>query len=83
MESGKEESSYIIAMTANAREEDRRECLDVGMNDFISKPVQLTELEKAINKALGKIDALEGAVEEIMRDGIIAIWTFIRFRFKI
>lgn len=30
----------VIAMTANARSEDRQNCIRVGMNDFIAKPVQ-------------------------------------------
>ena len=34
----------IIAMTGNAREEDRIACMDAGMNDFLFKPIDPLEL---------------------------------------
>ena len=40
----------IIALTAFAMEEDRRRCLDAGMDDFISKPIRLEELQAAIDR---------------------------------
>ncbi|WP_096603359.1 response regulator [Calothrix sp. NIES-2100] len=41
---------WIIAMTAHARPEDRQECLTVGMDDFISKPISLEALEAVLKK---------------------------------
>ncbi|BDS12574.1 response regulator [Aureispira anguillae] len=40
----------IIAMTANAMQEDRQKCLDIGMNDYISKPVIAQDIEHIIRK---------------------------------
>ncbi len=39
---------WIIAMTAHARPSDRQDCLDSGMNDYISKPVRIESLVNAL-----------------------------------
>ena len=44
----------IIAMTANVSESDRRRCFDVGMDDFISKPVRLQTIHEAIFRHTNK-----------------------------
>jgi two-component system sensor histidine kinase/response regulator len=40
----------IVAMTANAKEGDRRRCLEAGMNDHVAKPVEPDDLWKALVK---------------------------------
>ncbi|MEY2632049.1 MAG: hypothetical protein RIR00_703, partial [Pseudomonadota bacterium] len=44
----------IIAMTANAFEEDRQRCLDAGMNDFVTKPVFPETLHDCLHRWLGE-----------------------------
>ena len=44
----------IIAMTANAFEEDRKACLEAGMNEHIGKPIDIPRLKRAITKLLTK-----------------------------
>ncbi len=42
----------IIAMTANSMQGDREKCLSVGMDDFISKPVNPMKVEEALKRWL-------------------------------
>ncbi len=42
----------IIALTAAAMEEDRRSCISAGMDDFITKPLEIGALEAILTKWL-------------------------------
>lgn len=51
----KDHNVPIIAMTAHATNEDRKKCLESGMNDYISKPIDPAKLSEIVSKWL-KID---------------------------
>jgi two-component system sensor histidine kinase/response regulator len=42
----------IVAMTANAYDEDRQQCLDAGMDDYLAKPVGVQALARACERWL-------------------------------
>jgi CheY-like chemotaxis protein len=47
-------SIYIVAVTANNDASDRLNCIEAGMNDFISKPFKENEIKDKILNALIK-----------------------------
>ncbi len=50
----------VIAMTANVLEQDRKLCMDAGMNDHVGKPIDITELFETLERWLNRPPAAGG-----------------------
>jgi CheY-like chemotaxis protein/HPt (histidine-containing phosphotransfer) domain-containing protein len=64
----------IIAMTAHAMQGDKEKCLQAGMNDYVSKPVNPKTLSDTLKKWLGttepKPSPEKGRIEEAIDQGV-------------
>ncbi len=56
----------IAAMTAHALPDDRQRCLDAGMDEYLSKPVQLGELVRVVAKFLAEETIVEPTPEDVV-----------------
>ena len=56
---------FIIAMTANALNSDRQKCLDVGMDDYVAKPVKINALSEMLKKWLPRLENHESVKEGV------------------
>jgi CheY-like chemotaxis protein len=46
---------YMIALTASAMEEDKKLCLEAGMNEFLTKPLRYEALTTTLEEAFARI----------------------------
>lgn len=55
----------IIAMTANAFDGEKERCLEIGMDDYISKPIEIDVLENLLSQWAKKIHTVEDSQQGI------------------
>ena len=67
---GRAQLIKIIAVTANADPEERKKCLDGGMDDYLIKPINIEMLSQVLGEIASRIGAVQGAASISDADSI-------------
>ena len=67
---GRAQLIKIIAVTANADPEERKKCLDGGMDDYLIKPINIEMLSQVLGEIASTIGAVQGAASISDADSI-------------
>jgi CheY-like chemotaxis protein len=57
----------IVAMTANAQHGDREEFLSLGMNDYITKPLKMEDMIRALSASRSTPEIIESDAQKIRK----------------
>jgi Amt family ammonium transporter len=66
----------IVALTANALQGDRARCLEAGMDDYLTKPLETRALYATLKKTIGTRSDQRAVSEDPTQDGSLAVAPF-------
>jgi signal transduction histidine kinase/CheY-like chemotaxis protein len=64
---------WITALTAGAMKENRDECIEAGVDDFLTKPINVQELEAALKRCFNGLSGRHGAYSSVIQPETIEV----------